>query len=448
MSQTILIEPNNDLRDLYSLNLSNMLSTNIIVRRNAEDAINLLAILPTMDLIVVRNKVESETTAIILAQYLKTQNLEIPMIVLGDEPLIKDSYLVLQDPVNIHNLLSNASKLLGFDENIYQNKAVPDFFPIDAKYFLNITETPCDVYIRIKKSPTEYQYVKRIHVKDTFGRTDIEKYMAQGLKEFYVPKDFRVNFTKFVSNSIIKKLEGKNLSNEERFMANAETYDFLRDYIHSFGLDDTALELTEATITSVNQNVKASPQLAGFLETLKKNKVSYAYQHCHLMALLSYNILKHLDWGTPDLFDKMCYVSFFHDLSLSNDDMMKIGSNAELDSSNLNAEQKLEVREHAKRSADLISRHADAPFGADVIILHHHGNMDGIGFAEDFQNPLAPLAMIIIVIEEFINEVFLQKKSLSLKEVFSKLKVKFAKTSYFSIVEALEKSLSPKPQVA
>ncbi|MFZ4713459.1 MAG: hypothetical protein ACOYL6_07105 [Bacteriovoracaceae bacterium] len=444
MSQTILIEPNSDLRDLYSLNLANMLSTNIIIRKNAEEAVSLLAILPTINLIIVRSKVGTENTAFILSEYLKEHELDIPLIILGDDTDLGSLFTVLVDPVNIHDLLSSASKLLGFDDSIYLNKTIPDYFPIEAKYFFNITETPCDVYIRIKKSPSEFQYVKRIHVKDTFNRIDIEKYIAQGLKEFYVPKDYRINFTKFVSNSIIKKLERKDLNNDERFLTNAETYDFLRDYIHSFGLDDTAIELTDATISSINQNVKADPQLSTFLESLKKNKVSYAYQHCHLMALLSYNILKQLDWGTPDLFDKMCYVAFFHDLSLTNDDMMLIGSNAELESSDLTPEHKTEVNEHARRSSNMIARHAEAPFGADIIILQHHGMMDGVGFAEDFQNPLAPLSMIVIVIEEFINEVFIQKKALSLKEVFNRMKSKFEKTSYISIIEGLEKSLTQK----
>ncbi len=444
MSQTILIEPNTDLRDLYSLNLTNMVSTNIIIRKNAEDAINLLAILPSINLIVVRAKIESEQTAKLLADYIQNESLSIPMVILGDELELKDKYLVMPEPVSIHDLLANAAKLLGFEEsNLYQ-KNVPDYFPIEARYFFNINETPCDVYIRIKKSPTEYQYVKRIHVKDRFERIDIERYIAQGLKEFYVPKEYRVNFTKFVSNSIIKKLENKDLTHDERFNVNAETYDFLRDYIHKFGLDDTALELTEATISSVNQAVKAAPQLNLFLETLKKNKVSYAYQHCHLMALLSHHILKNIEWGTPELFDKMCYVAFFHDLALSNDDMMKIGTMDELEKANLTPEQKTEVMEHARRSADMIGRHAEAPFGADIIIIQHHGMMDGIGFAADFQNPLAPLAMIIIVIEEFINEVFLLKMALSLKEVFVRMKNKFDKTSYISIVIALEKSLTQK----
>lgn len=446
MAQLILIEPKEDLRDLLSLNLSTVLGINVIARQNAEDAINLLNILPSIDLILTRLEVGGEKTAFILDQFLKSEGHPIPLIILSDrmDAKLKDEYPIFLEPFKLENVMTQVANTLGFDEEQLKKKPGPDYIPVNAKYFLNLTEVPCDVYIRIKKSPTEFQFVKRIHVKDVFNREDIERYMGQGLKEFFVPKDYKVNFTKFVTNELIKKLSITSLTFDERLNANANAYDFVRDYISTFGLDDTAIELTEATIHSINQSVKANPQLSHFLESLKKNKIGYAYQHCHLMALLGHNILKNVEWGTPELFDKMCYVSFFHDISLVNEEHMKIGSAEELLKSNLTANDKQLVLEHAKRSAELVLSHSDAPFGADIIIMQHHGSMEGIGFSQDYSAPLSPLAMVIIVIEEFINEVFLNKKFLSLREVFAAMKMKFAGTKYVSIVDALEKSLPVK----
>ena len=42
MSQTILIEPNSDLKKLYALNLQTYVGTDIVERDNANDAIALL----------------------------------------------------------------------------------------------------------------------------------------------------------------------------------------------------------------------------------------------------------------------------------------------------------------------------------------------------------------------------------------------------------------------
>lgn len=446
MSQTILVEENSDLKDLYTLNLSTILNTNVIVRKNAEDAINLLKILPDINLIIIKNKIQDESSAFIVSEFIDSEKLQIPMIVLGENQILAEIHQVLPEPVKLEALIDTAGKLLGIGGVSGSENTLPDYIPVSATYFLNLTETPCDIYIRIKKSPSEFQFVKRIHVRDHFSRDDIEKYMMSGLKEFYVPKDFRVNFTKYVTNQIIKKLERKDLPPDERFKTNADSYDFVRDYIQKFGFDDTAIELTESTINSINQSVKANPQLNQFLEMLKKNKVSYAYQHCHLLALLGFNILKNLDWGSTDQFDKMCFVAFFHDISLSNDEMMKIGTAEELESSNLSVDSRTEVLEHAKRSAEMILTHADAPFGVDIVIMQHHGATDGIGFSDDYHQPLSPLSMVIIVVEEFINEVFILKKALNLKEVFARLHTRFQKTNYEKIVHALEKSITPKGQ--
>lgn len=444
MSQTILIEDNPELRDIYALNLNNLLNTDVIHRKNADDAINLLKILPSVDLIITREKIADEMSAYIMSEFLQSESSDTPMIILGESKALAHLYSVIPNPVSLDKLLEEAGRLLGFDAEANQAKKVPDFISINARYFLNLNEVPCDVYIRIKKSPTEFQFVKRIHVKDYFVKEDIEKYMAQGLKEFFIPKDFRVNFTKYVTNQIIKKLDREDLPADERFRTNADTYDFVRDYINKFGLDDTVIELTETTINSINKSISGNPMLANFLEMLKKNKVGYAYQHCHLISLLSFNILKQLDWGTPDQFDKMCFIAFFHDITLSNEDMMKIGNSKELEESNLSAAEKEEVMNHAKKAAELIQTNQEAPLGTDIIIMQHHGDPNGYGFSEDYSYPLSPLAMVLIVCEEFINEVFLLKKALTLKDVFERLHAKFNKTAYDKIVSALEKSLSQK----
>ena len=60
MSQTILIEDNPDINNLFTLNLQSYAGTNIIHRKNADEAIELLKILPTVNLILARNKIQNE----------------------------------------------------------------------------------------------------------------------------------------------------------------------------------------------------------------------------------------------------------------------------------------------------------------------------------------------------------------------------------------------------
>ena len=78
MSQTILIEPNDDFKKLYTLNLTTYAGTDIIDRANANEAIALLKILPQINLIITTPKVENEYTAVDLYKYIQKYELIFP----------------------------------------------------------------------------------------------------------------------------------------------------------------------------------------------------------------------------------------------------------------------------------------------------------------------------------------------------------------------------------
>ena len=100
MSQTILIEPNDDLKKIFSLNLHTFVGTDVIHRHDSEDTINLLSILPQIALIITRAQVGKDQTASKISKYLIDHKLEIPLIVLGDTDGVDKTALILPDPIN------------------------------------------------------------------------------------------------------------------------------------------------------------------------------------------------------------------------------------------------------------------------------------------------------------------------------------------------------------
>src|SRR5665647_1066552 len=176
MSQTILIETNPDLRKIFSLNLNTFVGTDVILRENADDTIALLKILPQVSLIICKAKVGAEETAQRVHTYLKNESLDASLIVLGECQALASQVLCLQEPVSWEVLIKQAAQHLGITLQDAMNKIRPDYMPVGVHYFYDIQQTPCDVYIRIKKGPNDYHFVKRIHSKDTFERADISKY--------------------------------------------------------------------------------------------------------------------------------------------------------------------------------------------------------------------------------------------------------------------------------
>ncbi len=438
MSQTILIEPNEDLRKIYSLNLNTFAGTDVIIRQNADDAIQLLSILPTISLIVTKNRVGQENTAQRLTEHLKSEMLDIPLMVLGEAPEVGDRAVCLADPISWEKMVQQAAKFLGVTPEDLARRVKPDFVSMGLSYFYDITQTPCDVFIRIKKGPGEFQYVKRIHSKDTFDFAAIKKYEDQGLKEFFIQRDYQQYFTTFVTNSLVKKLEREDISMEDRILTTAHSYDVVADQVVKIGLDQATVELADAGINSMIKSVKDSPQLSGLLKFLFTSKVSLAYQHSHLIAVMCQYILSKQSWYQPKHLEVLSFVSFFSDITLKSHEQITIQNDEDLRNSNLDDDARQAVLTHARDAAAILEKHPGANEYIRTVLLQHHGKLDGVGFNDSPGEDLHPLSKVYIISDAFVKTLLRPDMPSTKREILPLLYAKYTNPSYQKIIKALE----------
>lgn len=438
MSQTILIETNEDLKKIFSLNLNTFVGTDVIHRKNADDALALLRILPQVALIITKAKVGEEETAQKIYQYIKNESLQTSLIVLGECPPISSEILCLQEPVSWEILIKQAASHLGVTIQDAVNKVKPDFLPIGLHYFYDIQKTPCDVYIRIKKGPNDYQYVKRIHSKDSFDKNDIKKYEDQGLKEFYIPKDYIQYFTTFVTNNLVEKLEREDLTLEDRILTTANAHEIVRDSIQNMGLDSASVELSDASINSMVKSVQNSPEVANLLKFLFSNKVAYAYQHCHLLALMCHYVLSKQSWYKPEHLQILSFVSFFSDVTLKSHQQMQISSMRDLAEANLTDEEKNQVMNHAAEAVKILEHHPEASEYIKTVLIQSHGKTDGVGFEENPGEDLHPLSKVFIIADNFVKTLLNPALPSKKQDILPLLYSRFTNPSYQKIIKTLE----------
>ncbi|MFP5385281.1 MAG: hypothetical protein ACLGHN_04335 [Bacteriovoracia bacterium] len=438
MSQTILIETNEDLKKIFSLNLNTFVGTDVILRQNAEDALALLRILPQVGLVITKAKVGSEDTAIKIHQHIKNESLNTSLIILGECPTLANEILCLQEPVSWEILIKQAASHLGVTIQDSVNKVKPDYLPVGLHYFYDIQKTPCDVYIRIKKGPNDYQFVKRIHSKDTFDKQDIQKYEDQGLKEFFVSKDYIQYFTTFVTNNLVEKLEREDLTLEDRILTTANAHEIVRDNIQSMGLDSASVELSDASINSMVKSVKNSPEIANLLKFLFSNKVAYAYQHCHLLALMCHYVLSKQSWYKPDHLHILSFVAFFSDVTLKSHQQMQISSMRELAESSLTDEEINQVMNHAAEAVKILDHHPEANEYIKTVLIQSHGNLDGVGFEENPSEELHPLSKVFIIADTFVKILLNPAMPSKKQDILPILFARFTNPSYQKIIKTLE----------
>lgn len=437
MSQTILIETNQDLKKLFTLNLQTFVGTDVIHRENAQDTVALLKILPQISLIITRANVDQEMSAKAIHHYLKSEGLNIPLIVLGACPEIAHEVLCLEDPISWEIVIKEAAKRLGvpLDTTI---KVKADYVPVSIRFFYEISRTPCDVFIRIKKGKDDFQYVKRIHQKDTFDKETILKYEEQGLQEFYVPADYIQYFSNFVTNEIVVKLEDKDLALEERILTTSYAHEIVRERLQQLEIDQACIELSETSINSMVQSVRNSPEVVNLLKFLFSNKVSYAYQHAHLLALVCHYILSKQSWYKSDHLNILSFASFFADATLKTIPQMRISSQSELNNADLTEQEKEQVMYHARDAVNLLNLHPDATDYIKTVLLQSHGTTDGVGFADDPSEELHPLSKVFIIADQFVKILLNPELPSTKKEILALMAQRYSGSSYHKIMKALE----------
>lgn len=441
MSQTILIEPSKKLSDLYKLNLNTYTGTDVIERASSKEAIDLLKILPEIDLIICRAEVDREKTAQDLYQFLVDSNIEIPMIILGESLRIKDKVVSLEDPFTWEDLVANARNLLGIKGEEAKVDLKPDYSPIGIQYFFDIDHTPCDVYIRIKKSNAEFKFVKRLHEQDSFTPNDIKKYMDQGLKNFYIPRDYQQYFVTFVTNSMIKKLEEDKLPLIERLGVNSNAYNIVREHIQKIGFTQEINELAEANINSMISSIQEAPQLATLLKMILSSKVSYAYQKSHIICVIGNFILSKQSWFEERHLQMFTHLAFFADITLKSNKQLKINSSEELDASDLSPKEKLEVINHASNASKIIKDFSKTSDYLELIVRQHQGRSDGLGFNSDPEDDIHPLARVFIISDAFVKMMLDPGSPTNKKEILTILYMQFTKNNFQKIIKVLEQKI-------
>lgn len=446
MAQVILIESNKTMNDLISVNLTTYLGVDLIQRKNAQDALGLLAILPSIDLIITNVSVEGENTANMINDYLIENQLDISLVALGgDVKRATDNTVSISDPKDWEEVIQVTAKILGINDEILAKRAIPDYISIPVNYFLNLDNVTCDVFIRIKKSATEFQFVKRIHTGDTISKDLIQRYQEQGLEAFFIPKEHHRNFAIYLSNRLVEKIESPHIEENQKIQVMGESYDIAIKEIVTLGFNSETVQLTDTIIENMIKNFQKSPEMSGLLHKVINSKTGTIYQKSHMTSVVACEMIKNLKYNDANAFDKIAFAAFFHDILLAErEDLAKINSFEELEKARLNEEDWDLVFNHANEASQLVKNHPEAPVGADEIIRHHHGAFNGKGFSNAIEK-LPDLSKIFIIANHFVLELIRFKENGGQpRPVTEELFRRYPSPDAAIIIKALEKTLKKK----
>jgi len=450
MRQVLLLEDNLELSKIIKLNLMKAYDLEVIEKVNYEEGVELIEILPTIECVIIREPTKNhESIFSQLIDKLNEKEKKISLLIVGHKNYQYSAEYHVDPNSSWKVIIDIVGKILKLSPDIDYRDSLKEFIPIPIAYFYNITETSigCDVYIRVKKSEGEYQYIKRLNSTDSFERADIERYGKSGLKDFFISKEHFPHFVNYVTDSVTLKLANPDLVDSERVKLTSEVYEITVDRIQTLGVDERTIEMVEESVKSMKTTLGKDNALTDYLALLSSNKMSYGYSHSYLTSLLLFKIVKGFEWDSHLVRDKITYISYFHDMSLPNDELMKIESQASLDASDLSKADRDLVLHHAIKSAEIVEKFPQVPLGLGPLIREHHGVKSGLGFRASLSIGLSPLSMMFVVVEDFVHQFLAIKENPSrdqIQQIFNNMELIYTKTTYAQTLLALQNNILKK----
>lgn len=153
-----------------------------------------------------------------------------------------------------------------------------------------------------------------------------------------------------------------------------------------------------------------------------------------------HKVSPHFDWDFVIIKEKLTALAFFHDISLKESRLMQINSQKDLDESDLTPAEKNIILNHANASAIILDSYKELPNGISAIVREHHASKSGIGFTDNLSIAIAPIAMMFVVIENFIDKFMKLPQPVSkqqIDDIFIHLESTYTKVTYKQTVVAL-----------
>lgn len=438
MSLTLLVENNPKIESFYKLNLTTWVGLQTITKKSAELAIKLLdAGTTTVQLIIVRAKIEQEDSAAEIVKYLQGKKLSIPVIVIGPGKEVPGSFAHVPNSLELKILVKSCAQALGITAKDMSNKVVPNYFPVPIRYFREIKRPVCPVYAQDRGNPKKY-FLQLEKLKD-YDPSLIDQLVEEGVENLFINKMDRLDFVNNVTSELMARLKDEELSDDEQVSAGEKNLELLSQKLLTIGVSEETIALAKKNIESMRNSAKKHPNLSSLIERLLSNKAGFLYQHTQILTYVCLHIIGNIDWGTAEQEEKISFIALFHDIALETDEQAKIHSMPDLKKSSIPDDKKTLVEKHAQMAAEYVAKFPHAPMGADQIIRQHHGALNGVGFTDHYGANVSPMAIVFIVAEEF-TRIIMSRESIILdrNQMLKELKEKFTHPKFKKILDIIQ----------
>ncbi len=425
--QLVRLSENNDLLDMlmtdgpFSFIIINIDNKNLYVSELYQQINETLGIRPFV-FIGTPNSVKSQITNEMLQNQQTNNLIELPFVLEEFKKAITSAI--------------DWVKKEEFEESILEFSR-EDLHPMRLKNFYLFDQLPYDVYIEL----TSTKFGKVIAKDKFYTHQLIQNYSRKSIKYLYLRKDEHLKFLDTSIKNLLKIYSGK-LSDRKKYLTlHLKTAYFFHQFIKAASVSDEINKITHLFIESVSSLIRSSDNLNDLLDSITESgNMTFAEQSV-ATAYVCEKILLNMGWTADMTRGKLILASLLQDVTLQNDDLIKIRSINDPNLKMFTEEEQDEFKTHPQKAAHQSTLFAGFS-DVDFILIEQHEHPTGDGFPKGLNSSgLTTISCIFILANNFISRLAVTAKNGNhYKDIIINMKRVYNVGNFKEPLKALEKS--------
>lgn len=345
--------------------------------------------------------------------------------------------LVLEEFKKAVNLAIDWVKKEEFEESILEFSR-DDLHPMRLRNFYLFEQLPYDVYIEL----TSTKFGKVITKDKFYSHQIIQNYSRKNIKYLYLRKDEHLKFLDTSIKNLLKIYDAKLSDRKKYLVLHLKTAFFMHQFIKAASVSEDVNKLAHFFIDSVSALVRTYDSLSELLDNISETgNITFAEQSV-ATAYVCEKILSNMGWTADMTRGKLILASLLQDVTLGNDDLIKIRSLNDPNLKMFSDEEQEDFKNHPQKAAHL-STFFNGFSDVDFILMEQHEHPTGDGFPKGLNSSgLTTISCIFILASNFVSRMALTPKSPTQhKEILTSMKRIYNTGNFKDPLKALEKAL-------
>jgi response regulator RpfG family c-di-GMP phosphodiesterase len=324
-----------------------------------------------------------------------------------------------------------------FEESILEFSR-DDLHPMRLRNFYLFEQVPYDVYIEL----TATKFGKVISKDKFYSHQIIQNYSRKNIKYLYLRKDEHLKFLDSSIKNLLKIYESKLSEKKKYLLLHLKTAYFIHQFIKAASVSDEVNKLSHCFIDSVSSVVRTFESLSELLDNINESgNLTFAEQSV-ATAYVCEKILSNMGWTADMTRGTLILASRLQDITLSNDDLIKVRSLNDPNLKMLSEEEQEDFKNHPQKSANLAT-FFNGFSDVDFILMEQHEHPTGDGFPKGLNSSgLTTISCIFILASNFVSRMAQSPKSPNqYKEILTNMKRVYNTGNFKDPLKAMEKAL-------